>query len=264
MRRAMMLAALAPSSVRTMCSAASMPAAVPAPVTTWPSCTKSTSGSTSVSGNSSASWSVYIQWVVARRPSSTPAWPSTNAPLQTLEHPGAAGDGVADDLEVRARRAASSMSDAGTATRSASAATSRSSCTTIVKPSSSAIGPGSAATTWKSKVGPPCRRGRCRTPRRSRRTRTAPSAGGRCRRCSGARDPPNGRNGSFGGDSATRRQDVASSTFTAMTTHRLPRHRGTRHLGRPRHGARLDTDGYGRPEIRDRNRHAENLPTRTV
>lgn len=27
---------------------------------------------------------------------------------------------------------------------------------------------------------------------------------------------------------------------------------------------RLDTDGYGRPEIRDRNRHAENLPVRQV
>jgi len=25
---------------------------------------------------------------------------------------------------------------------------------------------------------------------------------------------------------------------------------------------RLDTDGYGRPEIRDRVRHAENLPAR--
>lgn len=25
---------------------------------------------------------------------------------------------------------------------------------------------------------------------------------------------------------------------------------------------RLETDGYGRPEIRDRNRHAENLPAR--
>ncbi|MFE5672454.1 hypothetical protein ACFQ58_12715 [Agromyces sp. NPDC056523] len=25
---------------------------------------------------------------------------------------------------------------------------------------------------------------------------------------------------------------------------------------------RLDTDGYGRPEIRDRNRHVENLPLR--
>jgi hypothetical protein len=25
---------------------------------------------------------------------------------------------------------------------------------------------------------------------------------------------------------------------------------------------RLDDDGYGRPEIRDRNRHIENLPTR--
>ena len=25
---------------------------------------------------------------------------------------------------------------------------------------------------------------------------------------------------------------------------------------------RLDTDGYGRPEIRDRVRHVENLPTR--
>ena len=27
---------------------------------------------------------------------------------------------------------------------------------------------------------------------------------------------------------------------------------------------RLESDGYGRPEIRDRNRHAENLPTRFV
>ncbi|GAA4367760.1 hypothetical protein [Agromyces bauzanensis] len=27
---------------------------------------------------------------------------------------------------------------------------------------------------------------------------------------------------------------------------------------------RLEGDGYGRPEIRDRNRHAENLPTRAV
>ena len=27
---------------------------------------------------------------------------------------------------------------------------------------------------------------------------------------------------------------------------------------------RLEGDGYGRPEIRDRNRHAENLPTRPV
>ncbi|WP_173922201.1 hypothetical protein [Agromyces sp. Marseille-P2726] len=27
---------------------------------------------------------------------------------------------------------------------------------------------------------------------------------------------------------------------------------------------RLESDGYGRPEIRDRNRHAENLPTRLV
>ncbi|WP_156401778.1 hypothetical protein [Agromyces sp. Soil535] len=27
---------------------------------------------------------------------------------------------------------------------------------------------------------------------------------------------------------------------------------------------RLDTDGYGRPEIRDRNRHVEKLPTRVV
>ena len=79
MRRAMMFAALAPSSLRTMWSAASMPAAVPAPVTTLSSCTKSTSGSTSVVGNSSARRSVYIQWVVARRPSSTPARPSACA-----------------------------------------------------------------------------------------------------------------------------------------------------------------------------------------
>ncbi len=27
---------------------------------------------------------------------------------------------------------------------------------------------------------------------------------------------------------------------------------------------RLDGDGYGRPEIRDRNRHVENRPTRLV
>ena len=119
MRRATMLAALAPSSVRTMCSAASMPAAVPAPVTTRSSCTKSTSGSTSVSGNCAASWSVYIQWVVDRRPSSTPAWPSVNAPEHTesTQAPRATASRITSSTRSSG---GVSMSDAGTATRSAS------------------------------------------------------------------------------------------------------------------------------------------------
>ena len=203
MRRATMLAALAPSSVRTMCRAASMPAAVPAPVTTLPSCTKSTSGSTSVFGNSSARRSVYIQWVVDRRPSSTPGMAERERARAHREHPGAAVDGVADDVEhalvgggadergghgdevglvreveaLRARRRrsrASSGWDRGRRRRRGSRTSARR-----------------------------ARCGRCRRPRRSRRIRTAPSAGGRCRRWSGARDPPNGRNRSFGGYSAT-------------------------------------------------------------
>ena len=50
MRRAITLVADAPSSLRTMCRAASIPAAVPALVTMLPSSTKSTSGSTVILG----------------------------------------------------------------------------------------------------------------------------------------------------------------------------------------------------------------------
>src|SRR4051794_22638649 len=61
-----------------------MPAAVPADVRIWPSSTYSTSGSTSMSGKRFANLSVYRQWVVARRPSSRPAWASANAPEHSL------------------------------------------------------------------------------------------------------------------------------------------------------------------------------------
>ena len=83
-RRAITFAAAAPSSRRTRCSAASIPAAVPALVITLRSSTKSTSGSTLASGYRAANSSVYIQCVVQRRPSRMPAWPRANAPLQTL------------------------------------------------------------------------------------------------------------------------------------------------------------------------------------
>ena len=61
-----------------------MPAEAPALVHTPPSSKKSTSGSTSIRGWRAASAPAPSQWVVARRPSSTPAAASTNAPEQML------------------------------------------------------------------------------------------------------------------------------------------------------------------------------------
>src|SRR5262249_18425279 len=55
-------------------------AAVPADVHTWPSPTYSTPESMSTSGYLDARSAVYIQCVVARRPSSSPAAASTYAP----------------------------------------------------------------------------------------------------------------------------------------------------------------------------------------
>src|SRR5271169_1112551 len=60
-----------------------MPAVTPAEVQTGPSHTKIGSGSTRTAGKRWASLAQYIQWVAARRPSSTPAAASRNAPVQT-------------------------------------------------------------------------------------------------------------------------------------------------------------------------------------
>ncbi len=59
-----------------------MPAVIPADVQTRPSLTKMPSSTTRVAGNRDRSSSRNIQCVVARLPSSTPAAPSTNAPVQ--------------------------------------------------------------------------------------------------------------------------------------------------------------------------------------
>ncbi len=59
-----------------------MPAAVPAEVSTSPSSTKSSRGSTCTRGYRLASVGAYIQCVVAGRPSSRPAAARTNAPVQ--------------------------------------------------------------------------------------------------------------------------------------------------------------------------------------
>ena len=60
-----------------------MPAVTPAEVETLPSRTKIGSRSTRTAGTAAASASHTAQWVVARRPSSSPASPRRNAPLQT-------------------------------------------------------------------------------------------------------------------------------------------------------------------------------------
>ena len=69
MRRAIVVATAVPSSLRTRYRQASIPAAVPALVTTRPSSTKRTDGSTSADGWRRCMASAYIQWVVAGRPS---------------------------------------------------------------------------------------------------------------------------------------------------------------------------------------------------
>lgn len=59
-----------------------MPAATPAEVSTRSSAMKSTSGSRSTRSCRRRNRSAYAQWVVARRPSRSPAAASTNAPVQ--------------------------------------------------------------------------------------------------------------------------------------------------------------------------------------
>ena len=60
------------------------------------------------------------------------------------------------------------------------------------------------------------------------------------------------------------RQDLARRTLTAMSTLVFLLIAGLAVWGVLATVLRLEGDGYGRPEIRDRNRHAENLPTRPV
>ena len=80
----MMLVTLLPSSRRTRCRHASIPAAVPALVIRLPSSTNSTLRSTRAVGYMRASSSACIQCVVHARPSSRPAAPATNAPEHTV------------------------------------------------------------------------------------------------------------------------------------------------------------------------------------
>ncbi len=58
------------------------------------------------------------------------------------------------------------------------------------------------------------------------------------------------------------RQDVARSTITAMEIIVMLIIAGLAVWGVVATLLRLDTDGYGRPEIRDRNRHVEAMPLR--
>ena len=60
-----------------------MPAVTPAEVKTCPSRVKMGSGSTRTVGYRAANWAQRDQWVVARRPSSSPASASRNAPVHT-------------------------------------------------------------------------------------------------------------------------------------------------------------------------------------
>ena len=78
--RAVCSATAAPRSSSTSASARSIPAVTPADVTTSPSRTKIGSASTRTSGYRSASRSQLAQCVVARRPSSRPAWRKQERP----------------------------------------------------------------------------------------------------------------------------------------------------------------------------------------
>src|SRR5262249_28469780 len=72
-----------PRSSSTSARARSIPAVTPAEVYTPPSRTKIGSGSTSIRGYCRARRSQNSQWVVASRPSSSPAAASRKAPVQT-------------------------------------------------------------------------------------------------------------------------------------------------------------------------------------
>ena len=81
--RAVISATSRPRSSSTSASARSIPAVTPADVHTLPSRTKIGSGSTVTLGYRRAKSSHHAQCVVARRPSSSPAAASTNAPVHT-------------------------------------------------------------------------------------------------------------------------------------------------------------------------------------
>ena len=129
-RRATTLATHAPSSMRTMCGAASMPAAVPALETTPRSSTYSTSGSAVMRGYSVASWSACMKWVAARRGAAT----VEDAGLSKRE-------GAAVDPQDWGPRA--------------SAVISRPAPMIMSKPRLVRIGPGAAVAMVKPKEGPP-------------------------------------------------------------------------------------------------------------
>ncbi len=81
-RRAARLATSLPWSRRITCRHRSIPAPTPAEVSTSPSSTNSTPASSRTRGYSARNRSACSQCVAARRPSSTPAAASTNAPVQ--------------------------------------------------------------------------------------------------------------------------------------------------------------------------------------
>src|SRR5947207_150121 len=83
MLRAVLRATVSPCSRATTRSAMSMPAEIPAEVSTLPSSTTCSLSSTFTAGNNSRIRSSARQCVVARRPSSRPAWPSSSEPVQT-------------------------------------------------------------------------------------------------------------------------------------------------------------------------------------
>src|SRR3954453_8566603 len=155
-RRAILLVTSLPSSRRTRCRQASMPAAVPALVIKLPSSTNSTLRSTFAVGYIRARSPACIQWVVHGRPSSSPAAPATNAPEHTVRM---------IEPESAAFRTASRASGryppywlliAGIATRSAPARSSSPQSGVMVAPTDVRSGlPGSGPQTLKSKLGTP-------------------------------------------------------------------------------------------------------------
>ena len=117
-----------------MCRHKSIPAARPADVSTSPSSTKSTFSSTRTSGCSRRRSSANLQWVVAARPSSSPAAASTNAPVQI------------DTSRVPGRIKASAAATSGDSTPSTRADGYRVPGMTTVSAVASASGPASATT----------------------------------------------------------------------------------------------------------------------
>jgi hypothetical protein len=125
-----------------------MPAVTPAEVAIGPSRTKIGSGSTSTSGNLRARVPQTAQWVVTRRPLSSPASASRNAPEQTDMTRGT-------DLPWRRSQATTSgsvvrvPSPPGTTTVAGSGAVDRSRSGTTVSPLEVRTGvpPGLAVTT---------------------------------------------------------------------------------------------------------------------